>query len=461
MRKLYLLFILAFVVVVAYAQAPQGINYQAVARNAGGQVLATQSVGIRISIIDASPAGAVQFSETFTVTTNQFGLFNIVIGNGNLASGSFTGITWSTGLKFIKVEIDPAGGTAYIDMGTTKFQSVPFALYANGATGPQGPQGPQGAQGPQGPAGAAGSANISGTTSNLIKFTGATTGGNSAITENGTVTSINSKLIISNSNGAITFNDTTGSIAFPAVSGTPPPMITMFASGAANANRMVIAHSPAYPDWGLMYSDPTDVWYFVAGGNKNITINPSLSMVGIGTSAPSTNLDVVGNTKTTTFTMTNGAGANKILTSDAAGNASWQNQSVYTTITPPGCQSLAATNSFAKIGSNLGSFTKINGATKVEVTLQTFLSVGTLTGANGIYYELRVDDIATSNGKAEAVLNTTGVYSNVAMTGLFTGLSAGTHTISLWAKTNAGTATNVMYDSGCWGSSNVMVKEVW
>ncbi len=51
-----------------------------------------------------------------------------------------------------------------------------------GNTGPQGPQGPQGNTGPQGPAG---SANISGTTNQLIKFTGATTGGDSQITDNG------------------------------------------------------------------------------------------------------------------------------------------------------------------------------------------------------------------------------------------------------------------------------------
>jgi hypothetical protein len=334
MKKLFILFILAFVVIAANAQAPQGINYQAVARNAGGQVLATQSVGVRISILDASPAGAVQFSETFTVTTNQFGLFNIVIGTGNLASGSFAGITWSNGLKFLKVEIDPAGGTSYIDMGTTKFQSVPFALYAAGATGPQGPQGPagatgatgaQGPQGPQGPTGTngatgatgpagatgatgpAGSANISGTANNIIKFTGATTGGNSAITDNGTTTSINSKLNFTNATGAMTFNDTNGSITFPAVNGTPLPMINMFASGTINADRMVIGHSPSFPNYGLMYSDLFDIWHFVANGNKNITINPNSSFIGIGTSAPASSLDIVSTSGTPNISIATSA----------------------------------------------------------------------------------------------------------------------------------------------------------
>jgi len=128
MRKFFTSLCLALLGFSVLAQIPQGINYQAVARNATGQVLATQNISVKISIIDGSATGTVQYSETHSVATNQFGLFNIVIGNGVLFSGSFAGITWSTGNKFIKVEVDPSGGSAFIDMGTTKLQSVPFAL---------------------------------------------------------------------------------------------------------------------------------------------------------------------------------------------------------------------------------------------------------------------------------------------------------------------------------------------
>ena len=57
---------------------------------------------------------------------------------------------------------------------------------AQGPTGPQGATGPQGLQGETGPQGPAGSVNIAGTTNTLVKFTGPTTGGNSAIFDNGT-----------------------------------------------------------------------------------------------------------------------------------------------------------------------------------------------------------------------------------------------------------------------------------
>ncbi|MBK9764642.1 MAG: hypothetical protein IPO87_15155 [Flavobacteriales bacterium] len=55
-----------------------------------------------------------------------------------------------------------------------------------GATGPAGTPGTAGATGPQGPQGPAGAANINGTENKLVKFTGATTGGDSNLSDDGT-----------------------------------------------------------------------------------------------------------------------------------------------------------------------------------------------------------------------------------------------------------------------------------
>lgn len=62
-----------------------------------------------------------------------------------------------------------------------------------GPAGPEGPQGPQGVQGdtgPQGPQGPAGSANIAGSSGNLVRFTGANSGGNSIIRDNGSTVTV-------------------------------------------------------------------------------------------------------------------------------------------------------------------------------------------------------------------------------------------------------------------------------
>lgn len=181
MKKMIFSAALALLCASAFAQ-PQKFNYQGVARTTAGAPIASQAIGMRISVLDGSASGTPVYVETHSTTTNQFGLYNVAIGGGTVVSGSMASVPWGTGDKYIKVEIDPAGGTSYTDLGAAQLLSVPYALYtANGAPGPQGPQGPAG---PQGAQGAPGSANISGTINYLVKFTGATTGGNSGVVEN-------------------------------------------------------------------------------------------------------------------------------------------------------------------------------------------------------------------------------------------------------------------------------------
>ncbi len=138
------------------AQAPQKFNYQAIARNAQGNDLQNQPVGIRISILDGGPNGTLVYQETQAKTTNQFGLFTLEIGGGTVVSGDFSTINWGNGSKYIKTEIDPTGGTNYTVAGNSQLISVPYALYAGQAPGTQGPAGPQGPAGAQGPAGPTG-----------------------------------------------------------------------------------------------------------------------------------------------------------------------------------------------------------------------------------------------------------------------------------------------------------------
>jgi hypothetical protein len=116
---------------IALAQAPPAINYQAVARNASGAELANQTISLRFTFKNNSANGATVYQETHSgVSTNQFGLFTVEVGNGTPVSGTFGSINWATGAKFLKVEMDPNNGTSFLDMGTTQLLSVPYALYA-------------------------------------------------------------------------------------------------------------------------------------------------------------------------------------------------------------------------------------------------------------------------------------------------------------------------------------------
>jgi hypothetical protein len=168
--KKTLLFIAILAGFAATAQAPpQGIQYQAVARDNSGSILANSNLSIKFSIINDLVNNVVLYQETHAnITTNQFGLFSVVIGQGTQSGGTlpnFAAIPWGTVTPYLKVEANP--GTGYINMGTMKFWSVPYAMYAGnggggGATGPTGPTGSagqagqNGATGPQGPAGPSG-----------------------------------------------------------------------------------------------------------------------------------------------------------------------------------------------------------------------------------------------------------------------------------------------------------------
>ena len=162
MKKLLLILGCIAFAFAAQAQTPQKFNYQAVARNNVGVELANTTIGIKLSILDGSPTGAVVYSESQTVVTNQFGLFTLQVGNGTVLSGNFANIAWGNGAKYIKTEIDPTGGASYTVAGTSQLISVPYALYAGqsggGTTGPQGNVGPTGptgvgVAGPTGPTG--------------------------------------------------------------------------------------------------------------------------------------------------------------------------------------------------------------------------------------------------------------------------------------------------------------------
>ncbi|MEN9521973.1 MAG: hypothetical protein RL065_350, partial [Bacteroidota bacterium] len=113
-----------------FAQAPQGINYQAVAMTASNPI-ASQNVSLRLSIIDSAASGSIIYTETHHTTTDAVGLFSVVIGNGTAVVGTFSNINWGKHYKWLKSEIDVLDGSNYVLMGITQFMSVPYALYAN------------------------------------------------------------------------------------------------------------------------------------------------------------------------------------------------------------------------------------------------------------------------------------------------------------------------------------------
>ena len=130
MKKLCILLLVISIAIGVFCQPPQKFSYQAVIRNASGVLVTNHAIGLRISILVGSSTGTAVYAETHTPTTNANGLVTIEIGGGSVVTGSFTGINWSGGIYFIKTETDPAGGTSYSITGTSQILSVPYALYS-------------------------------------------------------------------------------------------------------------------------------------------------------------------------------------------------------------------------------------------------------------------------------------------------------------------------------------------
>lgn len=350
MKKLQLLFVCIFCIQLITNAQSDRFNYQGVARNASGAALANTNLGIKISIISSTPTGTVEYEETHTITTNDFGLYNLNIGGGTVITGSIATINWGAANHFVKVEMDPNGGTTYQDLGTHQLLTVPYAKQASA--------------------------------------------------------------------------------------------LTIYPSGTANPDKLIIGHSPAFQNYGLLYNDMFDIFKFISSSSEVFNIN--LSTNSIEYPHPS-------------------KGLGKTLVSDANGVATWQDKGTkFTEITMPGCPSLANVTSTATLLANLGTFTKQSGETNIDVLLSTHFFVGTMA-ANGVIFELRVNNVACNIGNGAFLLKSASQVQG-SINAIFSNLPAGTHTISMWVRSHSGTASSVILDSGCWNSQNtnsLVVKEYY
>ena len=158
MKKIYLLLVL-LVSSVIYSQT-QGITYQAVILNPAGQnipgynnqraPLSNKNICIKFNIYSGT---SLEYQETQTTTTDEFGMVNLIIGNGNPVggtAGTFSNIAWGNGPMNMKVEVDlRALCSNFQEISDQPFTTVPYAMFAanSGTPGPAGQDGDDGENG--------------------------------------------------------------------------------------------------------------------------------------------------------------------------------------------------------------------------------------------------------------------------------------------------------------------------
>ena len=128
----YIFFLTFFLggIISLFAQVPQAVNYQGIARDNNGKELSNQTITVAIKIFEKE--STVLYTENHRVSTNQFGLFTLQIGTGIISDESnFKNITWSNGKpKFITTSID-FNNDGQIDLqNETQLFTVPYAFHA-------------------------------------------------------------------------------------------------------------------------------------------------------------------------------------------------------------------------------------------------------------------------------------------------------------------------------------------
>jgi hypothetical protein len=102
----------------------KGFSYQAVARNAGGAIIANQNINVGFLVRQSADNGTVVYQETHSPTTNALGLFTVTIGAGNPVTGNFNEIEWATDKFFLETSINGASA------GVSELLAVPYASVA-------------------------------------------------------------------------------------------------------------------------------------------------------------------------------------------------------------------------------------------------------------------------------------------------------------------------------------------
>ena len=104
-------FLLSLLSLITLAQ--DGINYQGVATNGSGAELINQNISVKASVISDSSNGTIQWQETHNTTTDQFGLFNVVIGQGSSTAvgqtTNFDNMNWGSSNHYLRIEMDATG----------------------------------------------------------------------------------------------------------------------------------------------------------------------------------------------------------------------------------------------------------------------------------------------------------------------------------------------------------------
>jgi uncharacterized protein (TIGR02145 family) len=129
-RTISILLILFFYDFCSAQVPPAQFNFSGIARDGNSQPIANSDISLQVKIRQSTFQGPEVYSEEHNIVTDEFGLFSIIIGDGQNQVGNVSSVQWPMDLFFLEIGLDVNGGTAFALMGTTQLLSVPYALHA-------------------------------------------------------------------------------------------------------------------------------------------------------------------------------------------------------------------------------------------------------------------------------------------------------------------------------------------
>jgi CcmD family protein len=123
MNKLDILSGMAALLLMLFAGNARAADYDVQIIDSG-RIVADREVNLRVSLLNNDAEGELMYQETFRTRTDAQGQAGFELGEGNVLKGDFNAIDVGTGVYFVKVEADPAGGENYRLVSNSRLQSV-------------------------------------------------------------------------------------------------------------------------------------------------------------------------------------------------------------------------------------------------------------------------------------------------------------------------------------------------
>lgn len=126
MKKVYLLLFLLFLTTVSIAQ---GIAVQGIARDNANSAITDTNLTFTFSITKGD--NTVQYSETQSIKTDNFGVFSHIVSTGNPVTNTFNGVDFAIPDLKMKISVNYLGNP--LEVYNQTFQYTPYAHFAKKA----------------------------------------------------------------------------------------------------------------------------------------------------------------------------------------------------------------------------------------------------------------------------------------------------------------------------------------